>query len=200
MKEINKKTLLDGLNRLPVYEAPAPVWDKISDQLSSDRVFRETLQQLPVYEAPRDSWLHIERRLRRPLKLKLYIQVAAASAALLLTLGILLRQGQPAQRITLSYTTEHMQIPDSADPDLQEDEALMQGLMVAFDQTGFLADYPEIGQLRAEYVELKEAHELLRELIDQYGADPSLEFQLKNIEFQRSDLVKELSTRLVYFN
>ena len=140
MKEINKQTLLDGLNRLPVYEAPAPVWDRILEQLSSDRVFRESLQQLPVYEAPRDSWSRIERRLRRPLKLKLYIQVAAASAALLLTLGILLQQGQPSQRITLSYTTEHMQIPDSADPDLQEDEALMQGLMVAFDQTGFLAD------------------------------------------------------------
>ncbi|MDP4819781.1 MAG: hypothetical protein NWR67_02150, partial [Saprospiraceae bacterium] len=59
---------------------------------------------------------------------------------------------------------------------------------------------PEIAQLREEYSELKSANELLRSLIGQYGADPSLEYQLKSVEFQRSDLVKELSMRLFYFN
>ncbi|MDP4711798.1 MAG: hypothetical protein NWS63_11425 [Saprospiraceae bacterium] len=202
MKELNNKTLQEGLKQLPIYDAPAAAWDGISGRLSSDQLLREALQQLPEYQAPAESWQGVYRRLQLVRRTRLVYQglSAAATIALLVTLGILLGNREPYQQVTLSYGTEYMQIPVTADPQLPEDEVLIENLLANFDQTAFLGDDPEIAQLREEYSELKSANELLRSLIGQYGADPSLEYQLKSVEFQRSDLVKELSMRLFYFN
>lgn len=202
MKELNKKTLQEGLGKLPSYAAPEGIWDRITDLLSSDQMYREALQQLPAYEAPAEAWQGVYRRLQLPRKSRLVYSglSAAASIAFMMVMAWMLRSREPFQQITLSYGTEFMQIPVTADPELPEDEAMIEDLLANFDQTAFLGEDPEVIALRKEYTELKAANELLRSLIGQYGADPSLEHQLKSLEFQRSDLVKELSMRLFYVN
>lgn len=201
MIELNQKTLHEGLQNLKNYPAPGDSWQQIAGQLDSEQKLSKAVRGLPVYTAPSNSWELMEYRIRKGKMARLWLSRAATITVLILVgSGIFLKNRQPHQQIQVSYSMENRQIPMLTDLHYEEDEALITGMFDHLDRSTFLSQNPELIELKSEYAELKEANELLRALISQYGADPSLAQQLKDIEFQRNDLAKEISNHLLYLN
>lgn len=201
MNELNKNTLQNALAKLPAYSPDDRLWESLSNKLDNELRLTEALQELPNYRAPENTWKQIRRRLDRNQFTRFYLSRAAAIAMILVAAGAMfLRSRQQQPLVTVTYAMENMHIPELTDPYYQADEALIADLMEDIKNTSFLDTDPAMVELRTEYDELREANELLRSLIAQYGADPSLEQQLKDIEFQRSDLVKNISHQLIFFN
>lgn len=201
MNELNKNTLKNAFTKLPSYRPDDRLWESLSSKLDNELRLADALQELPNYQAPESTWKQIRGRLDRHQFTRFYLSRAAAIAIILVAAGALfLRSRQQQPLVAVTYAMENIHIPELTDPYYQADEALIADLMEDIESTSFLSTDPGIIELKTEYEELREANELLRSLITQYGADPSLEQQLKDIEFQRSNLVKTISHQLIVFN
>lgn len=197
MNELNK----NAFTKLPSYRPDDRLWESLSSKLDNELRLADALQELPNYQAPESTWKQIRGRLDRHQFTRFYLSRAAAIAIILVAAGALfLRSRQQQPLVAVTYAMENIHIPELTDPYYQADEALIADLMEDIESTSFLSTDPGIIELKTEYEELREANELLRSLITQYGADPSLEQQLKDIEFQRSNLVKTISHQLIVFN
>jgi len=83
MKETNKQTLREAIDKLRVYQAPTHIWTKISAKLE--------LGNLPQYKAPDGVWADIERQISTTKVKPFHAYWAiAASVLMLIAFGFLI--------------------------------------------------------------------------------------------------------------
>lgn len=197
MKELNRHTLRDALDRLPAHRPPERLWADIEAGLDAQAPLDEALRALPTYAPPPGLWEQIEPRIERGAGggrlLKLYRLAAAAAVALLLSAAGWWWQRERAGAGYASIRVEETVADDQLLLTLQEtdDSAFEQvETWCRIHQTA--CREPHFAELKAELDELTEARTHLRNALGRYGDDPELVHQLVEIERDRSDILKQL--------
>jgi len=98
MKEKNRHSLREAIEKLPTYLAPDHIWKGISGQLR--------LSELPLYQAPSEAWDHISKELQKGKKTKTRLLWAAASIAAMILLAVFLRGEQDSYEQSLPISLE----------------------------------------------------------------------------------------------
>ena len=179
---------------LPEYEPSDEVWNKINTELNND-ILRKGISELPDYEPDGRIWENIEAELNpKIVKLKPWRWVAvAASIVLVIGLGFYLnyQKNQPV----IAYSEQKMdaqlllQSSDNSDADYET--------IVAFckEQT-YVCENPEFKSLKVELDDLQAASTQLKEAMGEYNTEPALVNQLAQIELQKSEILKKMTTKI----
>lgn len=205
MKEHNKKTLIEALSTLPEHEPAEELWQRIESQTvpaEEDRMPRSMVRQLPEYEPPAQVWERISAKLDAGGKVRTlgwrYALAAAASLALLLLAYWQLNRKYvvEADAMTVTYSRE-MVDPLLLVKDWDEDEAAFSEFLNLCQSKKFICEQPEFRQLQSELEELTLAKNELKNALGDYGSDPNLVLQIKEIELERTDLLKKMMVMLI---
>ena len=205
MKEINKKTLIEALSTLPEYEPPVALWESLESQMESEEWMQGVeLSDLPEYNPPDTIWAGIERGLAkggRPVTLlRLHWKAAAsvaASVALFLAAALWLNPPEhPAAEGTLSYSTEAVD-PLLMNNDWDEDESAFQDFLAICETKKTICSQPVFQQLRTDLEELTDAKQAIKAAMGGFGATPALVLQIKDIELERTGIVKKMMVMLI---
>ena len=200
MKEKNKKTLRDALDRLREYDAPASSWDDIAANLKPVLADR-----LPTYAPDASVWNGISRQMEqadeaaaqqrmakeRTLPLRKLVGIAAA-VALLVTIGLGINHKlQTRQTITVAYSQETA--PAKTVADWSIDDASFNNAIAEIEAR----NEPNLNTLGLELGELTEASNEIKAMLVSYGEnDPGLIRQLGEIERDRSDVYRRIIVEL----
>jgi len=184
-KEKNRKSLKEALNKLPEQQVRTSLWENIDQQLN----LQESLEALPTYTPSDTVWEGIEQQLDRPTKI---ITLLRRVAAAILLLGI----------CTWALT------PTSIDSNIQYSQETFeqQLLKVDWEQDGFNTDElaalcqqqqlacstSQFKHLKEELTELDIAKETLVQAMNNYGKDALLIAQLKEVEIERSTVIRSI--------
>lgn len=198
MEELNKATLQKALAQLPEYAPQPELWGRIERELQH----KEALRQLPEYAPPPEVWEGIHATLDKPRsKAPLFVsgwrKLAAAAVVTGLSLGLAwwwLNADSPEQVATI-YSQEKGALIEapSADP---EDEAAFEEIPRQFAAMYASRQMPVARELQSSLEELNGAVSDIREVLDQYGADPELVQQLTLVERERTDVLKQMASML----
>lgn len=206
MTEYNHDTLRDALRALPQHTAPALLWSQVAavlDEDGRDAGWRAQMDVLPQYEPPAMVWDQIATTLDRPAEatvvrlspLRRALPYAAALAALVAA-GLWWTANADPDGPLRQYTilgTETAPDPALLQNDWDEDEDLIMGVLAAWKALPDTA-WPSDEALDEELEELNAAKAELLALAQKYGQDPSIIQELKDIELQRTALVKRMAT------
>lgn len=203
MKENNKQYLQRAIQSLPTYEPPASVWDHISAQLRQEENkgrLRKAIGQMRTYEPPDFLWDRIERELDQPepggriRRLpRRALKMTAAAVLLLLVVARFALDRKPAERVTYSVAEKAISAPAPFTADWNADENLVEELVSLFEESPKATNAPNYQTLRTEFDELNKAREELEIIMKKYGEDADIVRELKEIEFQRSDLIQQMA-------
>ena len=210
VNELNKNTLRKAIDQLPEYEPQPLLWDAIEEQMdarASQGRLKEALVQLRTYEPPSDLWEAISEGLdqeqeeigpevqsiRRPLGMRLLLRYAAAAVIG----GALLLFGLWPAEDPVSYSYEEQRVAKELlehDWDTDDDAFAM---VIAFCQEeAIVCQEPEFRLLKGELEELNEAREEIKAALGTYGDDLELIAQLTRIEHERSDVLKQMNSKI----
>ncbi|MEL6864441.1 MAG: hypothetical protein AAFP19_08485 [Bacteroidota bacterium] len=212
MNELNKNTLRKAIDQLPKYEPQPLLWDAIEEQMdarASQGRLKEALVQLRTYEPPSDLWEAISEGLdqeqelvesgpevqaiRRPLGIRQILRYAAAAVIG----GALLLFGLWPEEDQVSYSYEEQRVAKELlehDWDTDDDAFAM---VIAFCQEeAIVCQEPEFRLLKGELEELNEAREEIKAALGNYGDDLELIAQLTRIEHERSDVLKQMISKI----
>ena len=203
MKELNKDKLIEGLQRLPEYQAPDFVWDKINSELKKDPALYKALRDLPEHKAPNHVWNSIERALEpkgRIFNLSNLRKIAAAAAILILvSIGFnTIEKSVTEDPFDLLAVTVSEEQVDNKVLNLSnnEDQDAIDDLLVLCSNMEFICTRPRVSKLKNDLLELSEAKKLLKKALGEFGTEVYLIKQLKNIEIEQGILIKELTKQL----
>ncbi|HFA47571.1 MAG TPA: hypothetical protein ENJ95_00980 [Bacteroidetes bacterium] len=208
MEEFNKKTLIEALSSLKEHEPPEFIWDRIDLQLEEageELVSKKMLQNLPVHEPPAEVWQNIVKKLNRGRGAKIVLigwrkaLAVAASLAILLAAYFTFKTDLPTapeEAFTVTYSTEEMDDNLFA-KDWKEDEAAFEEFEELCDVKKYVCEQPEFQSLKDELNELTAAIGDLETAIGQYGTNADLILQIKNIELERTDILKKMMVMLI---
>lgn len=205
MKEHNKKTLIEALSTLPEHEPNDGLWDQIETNMQmpeTERFPRQFLRQLPQYDPPASVWDAIVRETAAEGKVrfigwKRVLAVAASLALLLVAYWQLNRTTNlAADAVAVSYSQEEVD-PLLVNQNWDEDEDAFQEFLSLCEGKKFVCERPEFKQLQGELEELTQAKNDLKDALGAYGANPELVIQMKEIELERTDLLKKMMVMLI---
>jgi hypothetical protein len=208
MKEHNKKTLIEALSMLPEYEPAEATWSGIERQLEENSegfALKGMVKYLPAYEPPDFIWEKVEAQIAPAAARRVFLTpgwrkglaAAATLAVVLFSVWLLNRPAPPTdEAFTLSYTTETVEAPLLV-KDWNEDEDAFQTFLALCDMKKYICEQPEFRQLQAELEELTEAKTALESAIGDYGADAGVISQIKDIELERTDILKKMMVMLI---
>ncbi len=207
MKEHNKKTLVEALSSLKEHQPPDDLWMKIEDEISgeqADHIPSALLKSLPQYEPPANVWDRIEQQLAAPAKGKIIsirwkqaLAVAASLALLLVAYWQLNKTSPiPPDNVTITYSEETVD-PLLLEHDWDEDEEVFQEYLAICEGKQYICEQPEFRQMQQELEELTSAKEDLKEAVGAYGSDPELITQIKEIELERTGILKKMMVMLI---
>ncbi|OAV42878.1 hypothetical protein [Lewinella sp. 4G2] len=200
MKELNKRTLHDGLNALPQHDPAPGVWREIDRQLTPSLGDR-----LPSYQPPPAVWNGLAEELSRaeaapqpaatvtrPLR-KLPLRWLSVAAAFLLTLGIAYTVATADGGPTVTYAF-NKEVAPSTQPvqDWDDDEESFARVLAQLEAI----NEPELNTMRMELEELTEAKEEVKAVLVAYGDDPAVVRQLAAIERDRSEIYRRIIVRI----
>ena len=201
MNEINKNTLSKCISALPDYQPPEPVWEGISatlDRLEAEGPLRVALRDLPRYEPPELTWESISAELE-PEKVeaptfRLIPKIAWATAAAALLALVIFNWPQANQQAQISYVVEEKAaVTSDLENDWDADEDLIQQLIAQFEESPKANHSSDYHRLKEEWTELSSAKDDLQVMIEKYGQDTDIIEQLKEIEIERSAVVKKMA-------
>ncbi|MBX2890262.1 MAG: hypothetical protein KF734_04995 [Saprospiraceae bacterium] len=202
MKELNRNTLKEAIQRLPQYEPPAGLWDALEESLNAEEQLSAAARTLPQYEPPAQVWQNLETALEQNpatkpvLRVAIFRRLMAAAAVGLILLSawwLFKTSNVGAERIVVSQARLDEQIRAS----VQEKEDTAFELVQALCQSRApVCEEPEFKTLKSELDALTEAKESLRQALGQYGDDPSLVAQLIRIERERSGLLRQMMSMI----
>lgn len=207
MEEQNKKTLIEALSALPDYEPNDETWEKIEAELRGlDGILPKNLGlKLPEHDPPEHVWDAIARQLEiqpnekgRVVSIgwKKALALAASFALILFAVFFLKNKETQNDEYTISYAVESLD-PLLAAQDWDEDEAAFQQFLEICEAKKYICEQPAFRQLQSELEELTEAKAALKVAVGDYGADIHLVTQIKEIELERTDLLKKMMVMLI---
>ena len=207
MEEKNKQSLQRALKQLPRYEPPELVWTELTARLEAqegDRALHEAIRGLRTYEPPESVWTQIDRQLDQggasavPRLRRLYTGLAAAAAVLVLLIaGINLWSNREASP-RIAYAVEERSAPgvSAIAVDWNADEELIGEVVSLLEESPRAIHQPAYQTLREELDELNEAKEELEMIMNKYGTDAGTIRQLKEIELERTTIIKEMAEKI----
>ena len=208
MKEHNKKTLIEALSSLREYDPPEELWEKIEaeTEVGKDEIFpANLLQSLPVYDPPETVWAGIEKELHRKPTGRLvrfgWRRAVAVAASMAFLVVAFWKMGNntttvPPDHVDLSFSTETVD-PMLLARDWDEDEEVFREYLQFCEAKKFICEQPEFKLLQAELEELTTAKEDLVAAVGAFGTDPALIIQLKEIELERTGILKKMMVMLI---
>ena len=202
MEEHNKKTLIEALSSLPSYEPKAELWGRIEQAAEDELLFpKDAIKALPEHEPPAHIWLQIAKTLDQkgrvvPLGWRRALAVAASLAFVVFSILMLNNQPTGVEEFSISYSTE-MPDPLLTNQDWDEDEDAFLQFLEICEAKKYICEQPAFRQLQTELEELTEAKLALKEAVGDYGADAELVTQIKEIELERTDLLKKMMVMLI---
>jgi len=221
LKEYNKHSLIEALASLPEYDPPTSVWEKMERELKlhnnianlkehnppsevwtnlqNELVLQNAVAALSSYEPPSAIWEEIQGELatRKPkgrvVPLQRWIRYAAAAAVIgVVTLfGLSQFTENTITNSQLSYSVETVS-DDLLKKDWNEDEDAFDYLMAICKEKVLACKNPEFQILQTELQELNDAKTMLEEAIGSYGTNANLISEMKDIEFARTTIVKQM--------
>jgi hypothetical protein len=208
MEEINKRTLIEALSSLPEHDPPGNLWEAIESELEekAESTFsRQELRELPEYAPPPEVWEKIESKVGEnarivPLRVRRVLAVAASLALLFAAYWTMnqapISGSAETGDFTLSYTTETVD-EMLFEHDWNEDESAFEEFKQLCEAKKYICEHPEFQVLKSDLEELTEAKEAVQEAIGSYGTDPELVLQIKEIELERTDVLKKMMVMLI---
>lgn len=207
MKEHNKKTLIEALSSMKEHEPPEAVWLNIRHEMqpeNADAIPERLLKSLPEYSPPEKVWKNIERKLAEgatgriiPFGWKKTLTVAASLALLLVVYSQLTKKATIApESVAVSFSQETVD-PMLLERDWDEDEAVFNEYLSICQEKTFICEQPEFKQLQEELEELTTAKQELAQAVGDYGTDPDLILQIKEIELERTGILKKMIVMLI---
>ena len=204
MKDINKNTLIEALSMLPEYEPPVHVWESVQMQVEEFPP-KNMLKQMPVYQPPTRGWESILSNLessanRAKIVSIRWKQVLAVAAAMALVLFSIWRIGLPKPgddvQTAMNYSTETVDDQLLVN-DWDEDEDAFVQFREICEAKKIICQQPEFVQLQTELEELTGAKEALKAAMGSYGATADLITQIKDIEMERTGILKRMMVMLI---
>lgn len=207
MKEHNKKTLIEALSSLKEHEPPEDVWMNIERDMepeNTDSIPEELLKSLPEYNPPELVWKNIEKKLSEkktgriiPIGWKQSLAIAASLAFLLVFYWQMNKKSAiEPENVSLTFSQEAVD-PMLLNRDWNEDEEVFKEYLSICQEKTFICEQPEFKQLQEELEELTMAKEELAEAVGNYGTDPELILQIKEIELERTGILKKMIVMLI---
>ena len=211
MEEINKRTLIESLSSLPEHEPPENIWERIETEMENDMgpaYSRQDLRELPTYGPPSYLWDNIEKRINGdgfkiiPIGMRRAMAVAASLVFLLGTYWFFNQNEingggeMDGGEYAIGYSTE---IADDVlfKHDWNEDETAFEEFNRLCEVKKFICEQPEFQILKSDLDELTEAKFAIQEAIGNYGTDAALVIQIKEIELERTDILKKMMVMLI---
>ncbi|MCC6723583.1 MAG: hypothetical protein IT258_03675 [Saprospiraceae bacterium] len=208
MEEQNKKTLIEALSSLPEHEPKEMLWDQIEEQMEGGLeaiLPMQILQSLPQYEPPAQAWEGILQRLEAERPQAKIVQFGwrkalAVAASVVLAVGAYLHFSGPKQVdanvVALNFSEETVD-PLLLQHDWDEDEDAFSEFLSLCEAKKMLCEQPEFKQLQGELEELTAAKEELKTAIGEFSTDADLVMQIKEIELERTDVLKKMMAMLI---
>ena len=191
-QEKNKSTLIAALKKLPDQPVRDKVWSNIEQQL----VLQESLQELPMLIPPPAVWDGIEEELETKTRTIHFLRKIAA-VGILLSIGLWwFNANQNNTSTTLSYTQEQVdQRVIQVDWDTEAIE--MEDLAVLCQHRQFACADASFKSRQTELNELESVKQELVQAINTYGKDATLIGQLKDLEIERTVVIREMYQSLL---
>ncbi|MBI5914526.1 MAG: hypothetical protein HY842_04055 [Bacteroidetes bacterium] len=208
MEEHNKKTLIEALSSLPEYEPSEELWDNIEGEIGGadgDIVPPQLLLKLPQYEPPEAVWAGILKNLEAekpqakvvPLSWRQALAVAASLALLLVVFWQINRgTANEPQAVAVKYSVENVD-PVLLVRDWDEDEDAFTEFLTLCEAKKTVCEQPEFKQLQGELDELTAAKDELKAAISEYTTEAEMVLQIKEIELERTDVLKKMMAMLI---
>ena len=202
MQETNHHILKNALDRLPQYQAPGMVLDRIFQELNdleaNDHITWQ-VDELPVYAPPSMVWDQIaqdldkERLSSRPIRKLSFGKrwAIAASFLVLVVAGMYFINESPRNTVSIAYTQEKKQFSDVS-MDWNEDDDAIQEVVEAFSNSIMVKNTRGADELLLEMEELEDAKKAALEMLAKYGNDATVITKITQIEKERSVIVKEM--------
>ena len=190
-QEKNKNTLSAALKKIP----EQPVRDKVWSNIEQELFLQESLQDLPLHIPSSTVWDEIEEELGERTK-TIHLLRKIAAVGVLLSIGLWWTNTSISSSVTLSYSQEQIDqrfIKDDWNSEvieIEELEALCQYQQFACVNASFKSRQVELNELESVKQELVNA-------IDTYGKDATLIGQLKELEFERTTVIREMYQSLL---
>lgn len=191
MKEVNKEILQQAIKKMPTYEPPQSVWEQLEVELDYDTLTVPT-EKLPQYNPPDTLWENIAAELpssqnkwvRRKWWVLGFLLVVVVS-----TIGYFYFKNHTTEK--LEITTEEVEVIFASE-DWENDDEAFDMILAYCKQAALVCDNPKFRTLKTDLEELNEASETLKNAIGNFSTESQLIEQLKEIELQRSDILKEM--------
>ncbi len=179
---------------LPEYEPSDEIWNKINTELNND-ILRKGISQLPKYEPNGRIWENIEAELNPKIVNMHSWRWVAITASIVLVIGLGFYMNYQKTQLMIAYSEQKidtqllLQSSDNSDGDYEK--------IVAFckEQT-YVCENPEFKNLKVELDDLQAASIQLREAMGAYNTEPKLMTQLAQIELQKSEILKKMTTKI----
>lgn len=186
-----------ALENLPTYEPSPGLWDRIRRDLERKEVLQGAIRELPTYQPSPGLWDRIAAELPKAKRRTLpgWWMAAAALLALAIALPLLWPKDKPRETVKFetvrqaSWQTLQWELPPG-------DEDAIREVAQRFTQSVVARQSENYHLLQNELSELEAAKQELENVLNTYGMDPDLIHQLKDIELQRSEVVKRMAAHI----
>lgn len=186
---MNNQGLKNAIRALPQYHAPEQIWQRVEKDLE----LQNAITQLPSYSPKAQVWERIEQELpaKRVRLIPQRWMSAAAAIAVLLVAAFWWQNVQSRPDITQIETTE-IERSELLLADWNEDEDAFEKMKSLCIQYPYLCKNDNFQNLENELVELEQAKASVTSTMKKYGQQARLIHQIKVIEQERSEVLKEM--------
>lgn len=196
-ENISKHLEKGHIPKLSQVEPPSGLWDKIDNELTH----QEKITALKKYNPPEKVWNHIDRKLssakenRKKRGIIKLVQWSSAAAAILL-LGFVIFTSINTTDKKLSYSEEWQEVID-IQKWLEDDKDVDRVLNLICTENPKVCNSPEFKKMESDLVFLNKSKDAILNQLNKYSANVELEKTLMEIEFERTNLIKEMISKSI---
>ncbi|MEM6699960.1 MAG: hypothetical protein AAF806_05365 [Bacteroidota bacterium] len=186
---MNEQELKNAIRALPKYEAPEQVWQGIAGDLE----LQNAITKLPNYSPKAGVWERIEQELpAKRVRLLPKRWMSAAAAITVLLVATFWWQATQSRPDIVALEGTEIDRSDLLLADWNEDEDAFEMMKSLCERHPFLCENDNFQNLENELMELEEAKIAVSSTMKKYGQQARLVHQIKQIEQERSEVLKEM--------